>query len=148
MRLAVWRCLRGAFRSSTSQDRIRGRQAPVARHPGVGLQQRRPLPLPPDQRRRRGAVDNRRPAARRWATLPVGAPDTGGRGPGAPGRPETGPDTVGLPLAATPYVELDRPHWAELERRGLLRIGRLLVNERFQPPGVVEVAGVAVSGTW
>ncbi|GAB4063437.1 type I pantothenate kinase [Angustibacter speluncae] len=42
------------------------------------------------------------------------APEQDDRGPGAPGRPETGPDTVGLPLAATPYVELDRPHWAEL----------------------------------
>jgi hypothetical protein len=33
-----------------------------------------------------GAVDNRAPASPGWATLPVGAPDRGGRGSGPPGN--------------------------------------------------------------
>jgi len=36
-------------------------------------------------------VDNPALAFRGWATLPVGAPDTGGCGPGAPGPGGRGP---------------------------------------------------------
>ena len=45
-------------------------QPPVAGHARVRGQQRRPLPLPPDQRHRLGGVDNRRPPRPRCASVP------------------------------------------------------------------------------
>jgi acetate---CoA ligase (ADP-forming) len=74
---------------------LRAAGVPVLEGTATGLAAFRHLLAHRDFLAREGAVDNGRPAARRWATLPVGAPDPGGRGSGAPGAGGAGSGTSG-----------------------------------------------------
>jgi len=104
---------------------LRAAGVPVLEGTATGLAAFRHLLAHREFLARGGAVDNPAPPSRGWATLPVGAPDTGASGSGAPARWGRRLSDPGRPLDEAEALELladwgsrwSRPRWWPARRR-------------------------------
>jgi acyl-CoA synthetase (NDP forming) len=85
---------------------LRAAGVPVLEGTATGLAAFRHLLAHREFLARGGAVDNPAPPSRGWATLPVGAPDTGASGSGAPARWGRRLSDPGRPLDEAEALEL------------------------------------------
>ncbi|MDF2741744.1 MAG: acetyl-CoA synthetase [Actinomycetia bacterium] len=85
---------------------LRAAGVPVLEGTATGLAAFRHLLAHREFLARGGAVDNPAPPSRGWATLPVGAPDTGASGSGAPARWGRRLSDAGRPLDEAEALEL------------------------------------------
>jgi acetate---CoA ligase (ADP-forming) len=85
---------------------LRAAGVPVLEGTATGLAAFRHLLAHREFLARGGAVDNSAPPSRGWATLPVGAPDTGASGSGAPARWGRRLSDPGRPLDEAEALEL------------------------------------------